>query len=276
MLTTQLSCSSFFPENNGVDILARAPQPEFPVHSHEFYELVLVLSGSAIHIVDGIASPIARGSIFYLSRSELEHCYVNMDNLCLTNVLLNPEQFKDNSLCDILDHSFVPNQGQFFINDETIHYCHKLLQLIKEENVHHDQYGNYMITNLLNQLAITLWRNTHNSELLDADVNKILLIVKYIHENYNCSINWPELSDKYNISFKTLTRKMKSLMGITPNSYLNRVRLCQSSRLLKDKKIPVTQVAFECGFNDSNYFSYKFHELFGTTPIKYRHQFFDI
>ena len=55
-----------------------------------------------------------------------------------------------------------------------------------------------------------------------------------------------------------------------PNSYLLRVRLCRAMRMLKETDKTVTEIAFACGFNDSNYFTSRFHREIGTTPLKYR------
>jgi AraC-like DNA-binding protein len=41
-------------------------------------------------------------------------------------------------------------------------------------------------------------------------------------------------------------------------------------RLLRETDKTVTEIAFACGFNDSNYFTARFHREVGTTPLKYR------
>ena len=41
-------------------------------------------------------------------------------------------------------------------------------------------------------------------------------------------------------------------------------------RLLRESDKTVTEIAFACGFNDSNYFTSRFHRETGTTPLKYR------
>jgi len=40
--------------------------------------------------------------------------------------------------------------------------------------------------------------------------------------------------------------------------------------MLKETDKTVTEIAFACGFNDSNYFTSRFHREIGTTPLKYR------
>ena len=41
-------------------------------------------------------------------------------------------------------------------------------------------------------------------------------------------------------------------------------------RMLKETDKTVTEIAFACGFNDSNYFTSRFHREIGMTPLKYR------
>lgn len=274
MYSTQLSCDEYFSSHKSIDIQPRTPQPDFPIHSHEFYELVLVLSGSAIHIIDGEAFPIGRGSIFYLNHRTMEHCYACMDNLCLTNVLINPEQFQGNRLLKILDESFSLPTSQLLVNEPTLHYCDEILSHINSENYLSDRYEQEMMTNLLGQLSILLWRcKEGNPTFKDNNTNTLYLIVNYLNENFNKKIDWESLCSHYSCSFRTLNRKMKSLFGLTPNVYLNRIRLCHASTLLKKRDNSITNIAFECGFNDGNYFSCKFHELFGMSPVNYRNQF---
>ena len=40
--------------------------------------------------------------------------------------------------------------------------------------------------------------------------------------------------------------------------------------LLKQNKYTISEIAYMCGFNDSNYFSYKFKEHYGISPSKIR------
>ena len=98
-------------------------------------------------------------------------------------------------------------------------------------------------------------------------------MINYINENYQNELNWSELSDSFNIPLRTLNRKLQEHTGLTPNNYLGRVRLCHASYLLSHSQDAVTDIAFSCGFNDSNYFSSKFHQAFNVTPMQYRKRY---
>ena len=74
------------------------------------------------------------------------------------------------------------------------------------------------------------------------------------------------------MSESSLTRAFKRSSGLTPIEYLIAYRVRHSCRLLQYTDDSVTQIAFDTGFLDSNYFSRKFHGLMGVTPMQYRRQ----
>ena len=79
----KLNHSEFFENDRIINVLPRIPQEPFPEHSHDFHELVLVKSGCGIHICDGKATHVSKGSVLYLKDEDV-HCFDHMDNLCLT------------------------------------------------------------------------------------------------------------------------------------------------------------------------------------------------
>ena len=68
----------------------------------------------------------------------------------------------------------------------------------------------------------------------------------------------------------TLSRKVAEVTGMSPNNYLLRLRLCRAMNMLRETDMSVTEIAFACGFNDSNYFTSRFHREVGMSPLKYR------
>ncbi|MDF7822670.1 AraC family transcriptional regulator [Pontiellaceae bacterium B12227] len=67
--------------------------------------------------------------------------------------------------------------------------------------------------------------------------------------------------------FATITRR---LSGYPPMHYLNRIRFERSCGLLRDTALPVTDIAFMCGYNSSQYFSETFRKYARMTPTDYR------
>jgi AraC-like DNA-binding protein len=94
-------------------------------------------------------------------------------------------------------------------------------------------------------------------------------ISKYIRENYSDDLSLARLSREFSMTPTYLSRFFKKSTGISLNEYINIVRVTEAEKLLKNPDVTVTQVAFACGFNDSNYFSSVFKKAKGITPKKF-------
>jgi len=62
----------------------------------------------------------------------------------------------------------------------------------------------------------------------------------------------------------------KQSTGLTPNDYLQRRRIEKSQAALADSDATVTEIALDCGFATSQYFSNVFRKYTGLTPSDYR------
>ena len=69
-----------------------------------------------------------------------------------------------------------------------------------------------------------------------------------------------------------LLRVFKQAIGVTPHQYLMRLRLLQALRLLRDTRLPVTDVAYEAGWADLSNFNRAFRREFGCSPRILRKQ----
>ena len=68
----------------------------------------------------------------------------------------------------------------------------------------------------------------------------------------------------------TLSRMFRQHTGQTFTQYLNRRRVSMAEELLSGTRLPVTQVALQCGFNSIATFNRVFREVKGCTPTQYR------
>jgi len=270
----KLSNSEFFQNDNIVSVLPRIPQEPFPEHSHEFHELVLVKSGCGLHVCDGKATHVIRGSVLYLQEQDEVHSFEQMENLCLTNVLFLPSELRSNVLRGLLQESCSSRSGQFIVTSQVQARADLLLDQINQESHKQDEHSHLMIELLLSQLAVTFWRARQANRYDEIEEqDKLQALIHYIDEHYQTKINWSELSDKFAIPLRSMNRKIQDATGLTPNNYLGRVRLCHASYLLARSQETVTDIAFSCGFNDSNYFSSKFSQTFNLTPLQYRKRY---
>jgi AraC family L-rhamnose operon regulatory protein RhaS len=100
-------------------------------------------------------------------------------------------------------------------------------------------------------------------------------ILRFVDElRLNCSKPWTleamaTACHLKRTQFEILTKK---LTGDTPSLLLTRFRVRQAQQALNNGNQPITEIAFDAGFDSSQYFSRVFQKLAGTTPSEYRRQ----
>ncbi|MBL3468980.1 helix-turn-helix domain-containing protein, partial [Klebsiella pneumoniae] len=58
--------------------------------------------------------------------------------------------------------------------------------------------------------------------------------------------NWDAVADQFSLSLRTLHRQLKQQTGLTPQRYLNRLRLMKARHLLRHSEASVTDIAYRC------------------------------
>lgn len=83
------------------------------------------------------------------------------------------------------------------------------------------------------------------------------------------ALNVTLLADKMCMSNSTLYRKLMSLLGVSPNEYIRRLRLKHATELLNKRELSIEEIAFRTGFGSYNTFSKVFKKEFGLSPTEY-------
>jgi len=258
--------ADYFGCDKAVSILPRLPQPDFPEHGHEFHELVLIKSGCAVHYINGQPYPAGKGSVFYIKVGQV-HYFDQAADLCLTNVVFAPDQLQASSALSFLPRS--SDSGKLRVGTGTLKDCESLFSAIRAECHKRDACATPMVESLFAQLIVVLSRG--EQRVLDHEgEDRISALIRHIDHHYGEDLDLGELAGQFGVPSRTMTRRMLEATGCTPNTYLGKVRMCGAMRLLKQTDMPITDIAFECGFNDSNYFSSRFHHEVGMTPRQFR------
>ena len=119
---------------------------------------------------------------------------------------------------------------------------------------------------LLNRFYID---NSENQIVIDTHFEQVLT---YINEHFTENISTESISKKFAFNKCHFCRKIKSQTGMSFVRYLNQLRMDLACSLLTTTDKPITMVAVECGYNDLNYFSRKFHEFYSMTASEFRQQ----
>ncbi|MDH5598383.1 MAG: DUF4242 domain-containing protein [Cyclobacteriaceae bacterium] len=101
--------------------------------------------------------------------------------------------------------------------------------------------------------------------ILEADFLEKLF--EFIEENWqNPEIVVEDFGKNIGLSKSQLFRKIKSMLGIPPNTFLRDYRLKKALEIIKDEEKDVSEITFMVGFNSRSYFSKRFGERYGISP----------
>lgn len=93
----------------------------------------------------------------------------------------------------------------------------------------------------------------------------------FINKNYmQEGLSLSTIADCVHVSPGYLSQLFKQVVGESCVEYLSKVRINQAKKLLKETNLKAYEVAFQIGFNDSQYFSTCFKKYVGVSPTDYR------
>lgn len=253
------------------------------LHSHEnFLELVIVLSGSATHIVNNEDFYISKGDVFIIGADTI-HGYCNPKDFRICNLMFQPDFFFSND-CDIKK---APGfQGLFVIEPilsqktsfqnrlklDLYHFevIQKTIDMMIKEYTNQGLGFKTLLTGSFYSLAVLLSRLYSSLEKhTDNEIIGIAKSIAYIEEHYMDDLTLNELAKIAGFSPRHFSRRFFEIKQTTPIHYIQALRLEKASYYLRNTQLPVSEVAMQCGFSDSNYFSRSFKKHYAITPIQF-------
>jgi len=100
--------------------------------------------------------------------------------------------------------------------------------------------------------------------------SRIQVVVDYLISHPEESFDSEFLSKMADISPSTLRRLFKEHTGKSPRDFVKDLRMMLAARMLLTSNKRISDIAYEIGIEDINYFSRMFKDVFGITPRKYR------
>lgn len=91
-----------------------------------------------------------------------------------------------------------------------------------------------------------------------------------IEKSYSEAIPMSELARESGLSLRNLNRLFLSELGLTPKQALTLCRIDRARKLLRDRKLSVTDISFEVGYNSVSQFITTFRKVTGQLPSELR------
>lgn len=136
----------------------------------------------------------------------------------------------------------------------------------------HDEIADSVIKADVNALLAHFLRCECDNYVREASISNpsIERLVHIINTNYHMPITLSFAAELLHISPAYLSVLFRENTGFGFKEYIINVRIKNACSKLADTKNSVKDIAYSCGFNDSNYFSSMFKKITGVSPLQYR------
>lgn len=247
----------------------------FGEHYHNYYEIFIVLRGEVRHIVNKKVQILHEGQLLFIRDSDI-HNYKSANgnpfeivNLAFTRETLfllfaylgeglPTDNLLKTAMPPIVTLSPKEKELLFYSLMELIQSEDKAIIKLKARSLIFKIFIEYFIKYEEKKTDIPLWLDL-TCEKMKNPKNFLAGVDKMI-----------EISTK---SREHLSRSLKKYYNTTPSSFVTDLRLEHSANLVLASNLSITDICYECGFNNLSWYYKQFIKKYGMTPLEYRKKY---
>jgi AraC-like DNA-binding protein len=250
----------------------------FHLHLHDFSEFIVVLGGEAMHIVKGLSHPLRPGDVA-LVPGDTAHAFIDTRHFEICNIAFLPRVLT--RFRGMLRK--MPGYGMLFGPWVGVRRCVRLsprdlgrvadiARTMETETATRAPGYELSLVGLFLHLAATVCRACSPEPPASAalDGRRVAAAIAFLEDRYGRHVSLAETARAANVSANTLIRLFRQTTGVPPIEYLIRLRVWKACEQLSRPDRSIKEVAFDVGFNDTNYFARQFRQVMGMSPTEFR------
>lgn len=249
-------------------------------HWHEQIQFFYFTQGSAVVRCNSKKFEVDANDLVIVNSKELHYIENNGGNLILYVIKIDLSFLYSNKI-DTIQAQFLTPLSQNLIlfknivkNDETILRC---VERIIDEYFKKEMGFELAIKGQVYDLMVLLLRN-YVEKIYEEDefqtqreiLQRFREVIDYMEHNFTEKIDLNRLSSIAGVSVGHFSRLFKQITNMSAIDYINNLRVNKAVDLIKNSDQNMTEIAMNCGFNDSNYFSRIFKRHKKISPMQMR------
>ena len=254
----------------------------FPEHRHNYIELIYNCKGETVHTVNSSEKiRLREGEMLLLGTNAVHAVDMAGEGDIAVNFIIKPEFFSTtmesvgygNTIYNyVIKELNSSGDGGFMLfrcgdNSVALNLVENLIYSFTLKNK-----VNYAAQNLT--MALLFGELSEISDVTDGYSDKyekeiIFKTARYIDSSFK-DAKLSDLSKKLNVSTVNLSKIIKKNLGVTFKSMLQKKRLGEAEKLIKNTDIPITEIIFSVGYENTNFFYRMFSSRYGCSPKVYR------
>lgn len=256
---------------------------DVPWHWHDELEAAIVTEG-AIHVVIGSEQfDLNTGDGFFVNASALHSCQGLTSEGCRLHSLVFHPRLVGGSAESSFNQSYIlpVTQNKGFVGmrldkgdpwqSDVLYAIEEAWQACVQEFARFDLRARYSLSTALALIAehVTTAETVVSPKHL-RDSERIKAMLQFIMDNYGEAIDTAAIAQSASVSESECLRCFRATIGTTPIRYLREYRIEQAANRLAISQASIAEIAAECGFQDTSYFTKTFREMKGVTPKAYQ------
>lgn len=256
---------------------------DIPIHSHNYIEMMYVLSGSVTHSIEGRTITLTEGSLLLMNRHVQHSIEASEENDIAVNIIISEDYLitaasrlhSSDFLRDLTDQSKNDcGESRFLIyNVKDEEYINHLLDDLIHQYLYDTSVAESILTDTLLLIFRHLGEKPHTillSSLGEKDSDPVRQrIGAYIQNSYKTA-SLDELAEILNMTAPYVSRKVKEIYGVPFTALIREKRFSEAELLLLQSDVPVTEIAEAVGYQNNSFFHRRFKEHYGISPAKWR------
>lgn len=257
----------------------------YPIHNHSVYELNFVENAKGVRrIVGDSQEVIGDYDLCLITSPDLEHVWEQ--NECHSDDIREITVQFDFSMSDETLFGRNPYVSITRMMQEAKKGLSFPLQAIMKvygmlDTLSSVKDGFYAVQQFLTILyelsrcenARTLASSSYAKVTVEDDSRRILKVKNFISKNYMDELRLPELASLAGMSSSAFSRFFKLHTGRNISEYIIDLRLGYAARMLVDTAKSISEIGFDCGFNNLSNFNRIFKKKKGCSPSEFRESY---
>ena len=234
-------------------------------HYHDAFEIYYLEDGECRYFIDNKSYDVKQGDLILVPEGVIHHTSYR-DGIHSRKLL-----YCSRSLIPPAVTKKLSSMLYLYRNESISREIKAIFDDIEKESALSDSFSEGVIEAKVELLFFLLARNENTCSALSEGNEYVISAVEYVRKNFQRDVKLCDLAKEISVSPEHLSRVFKKETGFGFCEYLTLIRLKNAEELLINcPSMSVSDVAFRCGFNDSNYFCEKFKRSYGASPLKYR------
>lgn len=243
-------------------------------HDHDFYELVLVISGEGFNKTLQRKIPFKSGSLFFLKPEDIHSYQIIGETALLVNLLIKKEFIENNHDLAFLFKSIERTKCTAQLDPKSDIYKRLLnnVQLLDEESKNVDEFSKKVFETLLCETLYLVTR-AFISYTGDNDTQQhATLIGNYIAKNLDEKPQLSAIAALTGTNASYISRNFKKITGYKFVELVNEHRIQKVCNSLANSNTNIDDIYHKSGYKSKVYFYRIFKRVMGMSPLQYRKQ----